>query len=517
MLLFMLALFSVLAWAVCARKRWPLIYVLGNMINFSVSSACGIKQLFSSLKTNIRKWTKATAFNVVKWFFQLVLKALVALHLLSGNNFSISLGNVKERSDDVELGLPANPTFNRSMSLPDLSKFSEHPSTTFRSSSTPKILSKSVWDLLASVPVYTPIFTPSPVHVHTPRPYITPSRFQWEYRHYTLSPKSTSDCNINNNNNNTDRGIDVTSPNINFDWSTINNINNRKTNSDSKINYNNNNNTNTGLETVTFSDGTTFNVHPELARYYNKPAPVNAKKKLTFKSPSPANSPNSTFNDSIPVFSNSAKLHKHFDAFFRSKNLDPAKIPNVTVSPHSSHSLPLPVSPHTFSPVLASHSLPLPVSPHTSSPVLASPHSSHSNSPLLLSFSDFNSSSQTLLNTPHTQTTFTQTSFHDSYTSLLNSSLFNPNRLLFTPPPRPTFSPQPITRTTSLPDLATVNHPTDIGFDFRSTTSIPSNILFRTPVVKKPKRKRDDGIDASNILQETLRKKRVRRTHDKCC
>ena len=487
----MLALFSVLAWAVCARKRWPLIYVLGNMINFSVSSACGIKQLFSSLKTNIRKWTKATAFNVVKWFFQLVLKALVALHLLSGNNFSISLGNVKERSDDVELGLPANPTFNRSISLPDLSKFSEHPSTSFRSSSTPKMRSNSYWDLLNFVPLYTPVFTPTPKP--SPRQtYITPS-----HRRYTLSPKRKSNSNMTINNKNT----------------------NRECCSDGNINYNNNNNNNTdkGLETVTFSDGTTFNVHPELARYYNKPAPVNAKKKLTFKSPSPANSPNSTFNDSIPVFSNSAKLHKHFDALFRSKNLNPAKIPNVTVSPHSSHYLPLPVSPHTSSPVLAPHSLPLPVSPHTSSPVLASPHSSHSNSPLLLSFSDFNSSSQTLLNTPHTQTTFTQTSFHDSYTSLLNSSLFNPNRLLFTPPPRPTFSPQPLTRTTSLFDLATVNHPTDIGFDFRSTTSIPSNIHFCTPVVKKPKRKRDDGIDASNILQETLRKKRVRRTHDKCC
>ncbi len=355
--------------------------------------------------------------------------------------------------------------------------------------------SNSYWDLLNFVPLYTPVFTPTPKP--SPRQtYITPS-----HRRYTLSPKRKSNSNMTINNKNT----------------------NRECCSDGNINYNNNNNNNTdkGLETVTFSDGTTFNVHPELARYYNKPAPVNAKKKLTFKSPSPSNSSatslNSSFNDNIPVFSNSAKLRKHFDAFFRNKNLNPANIPNVTVSPHSSHSLPLPLSPHTSSPLLASHSLPLPLFPHTSSPILASPHSTHTNSPLLLSFSDFNSSSQTLLNTPHTQTTFTQTSFHDSYTSLLNSSLFNPNRLLFTPPPRPTFSPQPITRTTSLPDLATVNHPTDIGFDFRSTTSIPSNILFRTPVVKKPKRKRDDGIDASNILQETLRKKRVRRTHDKCC
>ena len=162
----------------------------------------------------------------------------------------------------------------------------------------------------------------------------------------------------------------------------------------------------------------------------------------------------------------------------------------VTVSPHSSHTS-LPLLPQT-----------------SSSPLPVSPSSSHSSSPLLLSFSDF-TSSHTLLYTPQTQHTQTQTSLTDSLPSFKDS-------LLCTPPHQISFPAQPITRTVSVPQLNLNLLPTDVGFDFRSTYSIPSNFLFPFPVERKQKRKRDDGIDASNILQETLRKKRVRKCHFDC-
>jgi len=443
-LIFLLALFSFIAWAVCSRKRWPLIYVFGNMINMTIFDACGIKQLFASIKRRIEKWVRGTAFNIVRWFFQIVLRAMVSLHLLSGNRFRLPLDNVRESDEDVERGTTANPPFSRSTSLPDLSKLPNNlspsllkrHSTSFHRSSS----KKSYWDLSSPNPVLItsslssgniyPLPTPQPPY--GPTPYASPLRLP----HYTLSPKSDSGSrNINNNNNN------------NMD------------------------------ETVTSSDGISINVHPEIARYFNLNQ-VNAKKKLTFKTPS--DSPNSSHNDSIEVFSNSAERNAYFQSLYN-RNY----IPNVTVSPHTS----LPLLPQTSS------------TPH---PV--SPSSSHS--PLLCSFSDF-TSSHTLLYTPQTQHTQTQTSLTDSFPSFKDS-------LLFTPPHQISFPAQPITRTVSVPQLNLNLLPTDVGFDFRSTYSIPSNYLFPFPVERKQKRKRDDGIDASNILQETLRKKRVRRKCHDC-
>jgi hypothetical protein len=457
-LIFLLALFSFIAWAVCSRKRWPLIYVFGNMINMTIFDACGIKQLFASIKRRIEKWVRGTAFNIVRWFFQIVLRAMVSLHLLSGNRFRLPLDNVRESDEDVELGTTANPPFSRSTSLPNLSKLPDNlspsllkrHSTSFYTSKKSSSSKKSYWDLSSLNPVLTtsslsssgntyPLkYTPQPPYGHTPYASPVPSR------HYTLSPKSDSDSfnNINNNNNN-----------------------------------NNNNNMDETLESVTFSDGLSFNLRPEIARFFNNP-PVNAKKKLTFKTPS--DSPNSSHNDSIEVFSNSAERNAYFQSLYN-RNY----IPNITVSPHTS----LPLLPQTSS------------TPHPVSP-------SSSRSPLLCSFSDF-TSSHTLLYTPQTQHTQTQTSLTDSFPSFKDS-------LLFTPPHQISFPAQPITRTVSVPQLNLNLLPTDVGFDFRSTYSIPSNYLFPFPVERKQKRKRDDGIDASNILQETLRKKRVKRKCHDC-
>ena len=438
-LIFLLALFSFIAWAVCSRKRWPLIYVFGNMINMTISGACGIKQLFASIKRRIEKWVRGTAFNIVRWFFQIVLRAMVSLHLLSGNRFRLPLDNVRESDEDVERGTTAVPPFSRSTSLPDLSKLPDNlsPSLLQRHSTSFRTLKrssskKSYWDLSSLNPVLTnssssssgntyPLkYTPEPPYGHTPYASPIPSR------HYTLSPKSDSDSfnniNINNNNNNMDET----------------------------------------LESVTFSDGLSFNLRPEIARFFNNP-PVNAKKKLTFNTPS--DSLNSSQNDSIEVFSNSTERNAYFQSLYNR-----SYIPTVTVSPHSS-------------------------SPSTSTP-------------LLCSFSDF-TSSHTLLYTPQTQHTQTQTSLTDSFPSFKDS-------LLFTPPHQISFPAQPITRTVSLPQLNLNLLPTDVGFDFRSTSSIPSNYLFPFPVERKQKRKRDDGIDASNILQETLRKKRVKRKCHDC-
>jgi hypothetical protein len=519
LLLFLLALFAFICWAVCSQNRWPLIYVLGNMINNSIMAiGFGCRRCFQSIPQLIRNGRDRILFFILAWTIRKVLQnmgfygrpAARPLH----QRFLSPRKEQKKEEKDIESGIPAFPRNNFERSQPPnySSLFNRTPlprpriyphlsvllqsNGLFRSLSDPNL---SVSLSHNSSPSLEPKVSPVP---------LTKIKLETTVKDFSTPVNSTSKTPLANTSPLPSRfkrrvlPIGSSTP-----WSPAWRIpptphtffdnlleENSENSSDGEENQNqpsamiNSNGDDFQLpptQKVTFDDGQTFDLDPELARYF--PA---AQKKLDFE----------TSTGSLEAVGVDQSLLVNNSSYYR--------LTADVVTPSSSLS-----TTYSLASIHLNHPIPStpPLIPNSSnfptlipSPFLTPSHNSLDPATLIpLSNWSFSSGSEINYNSTSNSSGSLLSQNFTSNLSFGHLNIFDNKIDLSRLAKAEIFGNRnpPLTRTTSVPNLAS------FSANRQNNSSLPRNFKLNSPLKIVKKKNWDGAIDPKNVLESRLRKK----------